>query len=163
MNPIKLARSLESWAANRYRIRVPELSPPRRDHQVPVRILIADDHEAVRRGVSSILQSHDGVQVCGEATNGREAIEKARELKPDLVILDVTMPVLGGLEAAVQILKILPSVPILFFSMHESRQLMEEAQRIGARGYVTKGDAGENLLDAVQALSKGKTFFHGFG
>jgi DNA-binding NarL/FixJ family response regulator len=127
-----------------------------------VRILIADDHEAVRRGVCAILLSRDGIEVCGEAVNGGDAVEKAAELKPDLVILDVTMPVLGGLEAAVQILKILPKVPILIFSMHESRQLREEAQRIGARGYVTKGEAGDHLMNAVEALLQGGTFFPEF-
>jgi DNA-binding NarL/FixJ family response regulator len=151
---------LESWLANGYKYRTLGDVPAVRFK--PVRILIADDHEAVRRGLRAILVSCDGIEVCGEAVNGRDAVEKAAELKPDLVILDVTMPILGGLEAAAQIIKILPRVPILIFSMHESRQLLEEAQRIGARGYVTKGEAGDDLLNAVQALLQGGTFFPDF-
>lgn len=83
----------------------------------------------------------------------------AAKLRPDLIILDVTMPVMGGLEAARELQKILPNVPVLIFSMHESRQLLDEAKRVGARGYVTKSQAGSRLLDAVKALSDGATFF----
>lgn len=126
-----------------------------------MRILIADDHEAVRRGVCAILLSRDGTEVCGEAVNGQDALEKARKLSPDLIVLDVTMPVMGGLEAAKQIHKMLPETPILIFSMHESQQLVDEAKRVGARGYVTKSQAGSKLLQAVNALSHGRTFFPG--
>ena len=124
-----------------------------------MRILIADDHEAVRKGVCAILSSRKDVEICGEAENGKEAIEKARTLKPDLVILDITMPVLSGFEAAREIRKTLPQVPILILSMHESNQLIEEAKKIGVQGYVTKTQVGATLLQAVDALLRKDTFF----
>ena len=93
-----------------------------------MRILIADDHEAVRKGVCAILSSRADVEVCGEAENGRETVEKANALKPDLIILDITMPVLSGFEAAREIRKTLPYVPILILSMHESSLLIGEAK-----------------------------------
>ena len=123
-----------------------------------MRVLIADDHEAVRKGVCSILGSRKDLEVCGEAEDGRDAIEKARELKPDVVILDITMPVLSGFEAAREIRKTM-SVPILILSMHESIQLIEEARKIGVQGYVTKTEAASRLLLAVDALLRKQDFF----
>jgi DNA-binding NarL/FixJ family response regulator len=124
-----------------------------------LRILVADDHEAVRKGVCVILSSREDVEVCGEAENGKEAIEKAQSLRPDLIVLDITMPVLSGFEAAREIRKILPQVPILILSMHDSSQLIEEAKKIGVRGYVTKTQVGDTLLRAVDALLREETFF----
>ncbi|MDP9339723.1 MAG: response regulator transcription factor [Acidobacteriota bacterium] len=124
-----------------------------------MRILIADDHEAVRKGVCAILSSRIGVEICGEAENGKEAIEKAQALTPDLIILDITMPVLSGFEAAREIRKIFPHLPILILSMHESNQLIEEAKKIGVQGYVTKTQVGSTLLQAVDALLRKETFF----
>jgi two-component system, NarL family, nitrate/nitrite response regulator NarL len=124
-----------------------------------LRILIADDHEAVRKGVCAILSSRTDVEVCGEAENGKETIEKANELKPDLIILDITMPVLNGFEAAREIRKTLPQVPILILSMHESPQLIGEAKKIGVQGYVTKTQVGGTLLEAVDKLLRHETFF----
>jgi DNA-binding NarL/FixJ family response regulator len=124
-----------------------------------LRILIADDHEAVRKGVCTILSAREDVEICGEAENGKEAIEKAHALKPDLVILDITMPVLSGFEAAREIRKTLPQVPILILSMHESNQLIEEAKKIGVQGYVTKTQVGGKLLQAVDAVLRKETFF----
>jgi two-component system response regulator NreC len=124
-----------------------------------LRILIADDHEAVRKGVCAILGSHTEVEICGEAENGKEAIEKANAMKPDLIILDITMPVLSGFEAAREIRKTLPLVPILILSMHESNQLVEEAKKIGVQGYVTKTQVGGTLLQAVNTLLRKETFF----
>jgi len=123
-----------------------------------LRVLIADDHEAVRKGVCSILGSRKDLEVCGEAENGRDAIDKARELKPDVIILDITMPVLSGFEAAREIRKTM-SVPILILSMHESIQLIEEARKIGVQGYVTKTEAASRLLLAVDALLRKQDFF----
>jgi DNA-binding NarL/FixJ family response regulator len=116
-----------------------------------IRVLIADDHEVVRRGVRTILSAGD-VEVCGEAANGSEAISKAVELRPDLVILDLTMPVMGGFEAAAEIHRMLPKMPILFYSMHDGAQVIREAQRIGARGFVNKGRLSDTLLQAVTVL-----------
>ena len=106
-----------------------------------------------------ILGTRGNIEVCGEASNGQEAIDKAQALKPDLVILDVTMPVLSGIDAAEVIRKTLPHVPILFLSMHQGRQIIAEAKRIGVRGYVKKSDAAATLLNAVDALLRNEPFF----
>jgi DNA-binding NarL/FixJ family response regulator len=124
-----------------------------------LRVLIADDHESVRKGVCVILGTRDDIEVCGEASNGREAIDKARELRPDLIILDITMPVLSGIDAAEVIRSTLPHVPILFLSMHQSRQIVAEAKRIGVQGYVRKSEAAATLLNAVDALLRNEPFF----
>jgi DNA-binding NarL/FixJ family response regulator len=92
-----------------------------------VRILIADDHEIVRKGVCSILESRKDIEICGEASNGQEAVQKALQLNPDLVILDVTMPVLDGFAAARQVKEVLPNVPILMLSMHDANDAVREA------------------------------------
>jgi DNA-binding NarL/FixJ family response regulator len=129
------------------------------EKRASLRILIADDHESVRKGVCVILGTRGDIEVCGEAVNGREAIAKALELKPDLIILDVTMPVVNGIDAAEVIRKSLPRVPILFLSMHENRQIIAEAKRIGVRGYVRKSDAAATLLNAIDALLRNEPFF----
>lgn len=127
--------------------------------QASLRILVADDHESVRKGVCVILGTRGDIEVCGEASNGREAIDKAQELMPDLIILDITMPVLSGIDAAEVIRKRLPHIPILFLSMHQGRQIIAEAQRIGVSGYVRKSDAAATLLNAVDALLRNEPFF----
>jgi len=124
-----------------------------------VQILIADDREAIRRQMSVILTSQPDLVVCAEAANGEEAVEKTRELNPDLVILDITMPILNGLDAARLIRVYAPDIPILILTMHKNRQLVEEAQKIGVRGYVTKADASQTLLAAVDTVSRGQAFF----
>ena len=124
-----------------------------------MRILVADDHETVRKGVCAILSSRKDVEICGEASDGQEAVEKAIQLKPDLVILDVTMPVLDGFNAAKQIKAALPSVPILMLSMHEGQNIIREAQRAGVQGYVTKTAVANVLLKAVDTLLQGQAFF----
>ena len=129
------------------------------EKRASLRILVADDHESVRKGVCVILGTRGDIEVCGEAANGREAIDKALELKPDLIILDVTMPIVSGIDAAEMIRKTLPSVPILFLSMHQGRQIIAEAKRIGVRGYVKKSDAAATLLNAVDALLRNEPFF----
>ena len=124
-----------------------------------MRILIADDHEIVRKGVATVLSTRRDLVVCGEAADGEEAVRKATELRPDLVILDLTMPELNGVSAAQKIKEILPGVPILILSMHEGASLLETFRRIGVQGYVPKTQASEKLLDAVDALAKGNTYF----
>jgi two-component system, NarL family, response regulator NreC len=126
---------------------------------VLVRILIADDHEIVRKGVATVLSVRRDLEICGEAADGEEAVRKAEELRPDLVILDLTMPGLNGMSAAEKIKNILPGVPILILSMHEGASLLEAFRRIGVQGYVPKSQASEKLLDAVDALAKGNTYF----
>ncbi len=123
------------------------------------RILVADDQELVRRRVCSTLKARPDFEVCGEAANGKEAVEKFKELKPDLVILDITMPLMNGLEAARWILTSSPGTPVLILSVHKSRQVVQEARRIGVRGFVTKEDAVQNLVRAVDAVLQKQTFF----
>lgn len=124
-----------------------------------VTILIADDHDVVRRGLRDMLNAHSGWQVCGEASNGREAVKLAVNLKPDVVVLDLSMPELNGLEATRQIRHELPRTEVLIFTMHETEQLIREVLAAGARGYVLKSDAGRHLVTAVESLSHHKPFF----
>ena len=124
-----------------------------------MRVLIVDDHEALRAGVRAALQTRPGVEVCGEATNGREALDKARELRPDLVILDITMPVLDGFSAAREISKQLPGVAILLLTMHESPNMVHVAKSSGACGYVGKSQGLATLLKAIDAVAHKQTYF----
>src|SRR5215467_11628727 len=124
-----------------------------------LRILVADDHDLMRRGLTSLLESHPGWSVCAEAHTGREAISQAEELKPDIVILDITMPELNGVEAARRILKASPNTEILVLSVHYSDQLIREILAAGVRGYIVKSDSDRDLLVAVEALSNHKPFF----
>jgi DNA-binding NarL/FixJ family response regulator len=124
-----------------------------------LRILIADDHELARRGIRALLESHPGWEVCGEAKDGRETVELAASLKPHLVLLDIGMPNLNGLEAARQILAGSPEVAILILTMHDSDNVVREVLRAGARGYLLKSDAGRDLVAAVEALQLQRTFF----
>ena len=124
-----------------------------------VRILVADDHEVVRAGVRSLLESEPGCEVCAEAVTGRQAVTLAQEHKPDIVVMDITMPELNGLEAARQILKTVPGVKVLILSVHESKELVREILDAGAHGYVLKSDAGHELTAALRALRQGETFF----
>jgi two-component system, NarL family, sensor kinase len=123
------------------------------------RILIADDHEVMRRGVRGLLESHSEWAVCGEAFEGKEAVTKSRELRPDLIIMDINMPGLTGIDAAQQIRRENPSAKILFFSVHESVQTVREVVNAGAQGYVAKSRAGHDLVDAVRNVLDGGTFF----
>jgi DNA-binding NarL/FixJ family response regulator len=125
----------------------------------PLRILIADDHDLVRRGVKALLQSHAGWQICGEAVTGREAVSKAEELKPDIVILDISMPDLNGVEAARRIRKASTNTEVLILSMHYSDQLIREIIDAGVRGYIVKSDSDRDLIIAVETLAKHQPFF----
>jgi len=123
-----------------------------------VRILVADDHEVVRQGLRRLLEARSGWEICGEAATGREAIEKARHLKPDIVVLDHSMPGLNGTEAARQIIEQVPRAEVLILTMHLSEQLVRGALEAGARGYVLKSDASRDLISAVLALIEHKPF-----
>jgi DNA-binding NarL/FixJ family response regulator len=123
---------------------------------VPYRILIADDHSLVRKVLKTALENHSDWHVCGQATNGLEAVQKAAELHPDLIILDFAMPVMGGLGAARQILSASPSVPILIFTNYYFPSLVLEADSVGVRQVIDKGLAGNELLFAVETLLTGK-------
>jgi DNA-binding NarL/FixJ family response regulator len=125
----------------------------------PVRLLVADDHEIVRKGLRSLLEAQPGWQVTAEACDGREAVEKARQIKPDVTVLDISMPALNGLEAARQMIKNDARAKILILTMHESDPLIREVLDAGARGYVLKSDASRDLVTAVNAVRSNKTFF----
>ena len=124
-----------------------------------LRILIADDHEVVRRGLAALLQQQPDWQVCGEAGDGREAVEKAQQLQPDVVILDIGMPSLNGLEATRQMLKANPKARILILTLHDSDQMVRDVLNAGARGFLLKSDAASELVAAVEALGRDKTYF----
>ncbi|MFY9688784.1 MAG: response regulator transcription factor [Candidatus Acidiferrales bacterium] len=124
-----------------------------------VRILIVDDHDLMRRGIKALLQSHAGWEVVGEAHTGREAVTKAEELKPDVVILDISMPDLNGIEAARRIRKSSPNTEVLILSVHYSDQLIRDILEAGVRGYIVKSDSDRDLVIAVETLANHKPFF----
>ncbi len=125
---------------------------------MPLRILVADDHHVVRTGLRTLLETERGWQVCAEAANGREAVEKAGELKPDVAVLDIGMPLLNGVEATRQIRKLSPKTEVLILTMHDSEVLIQEVLKAGARGYILKDDADRNLIAAVDALRQHKPY-----
>jgi DNA-binding NarL/FixJ family response regulator len=124
-----------------------------------LRILIADDHELARQGIRSLLEDHAGWEICAEARDGREAVDFAAELKPDICLLDIGMPNLNGLDAARQILAMSPEARILILTIHDSEQVVREVLAAGARGFLLKSDAGRDLVAAVEALQNRRTFF----
>jgi len=124
-----------------------------------LRILIADDHEMVRQGLRRVLGTRPNWEVCGEAANGQEAVDQARRLRPDVVVLDLSMPLLSGLVATREIRKALPQTEVLIFTMHDSEHLIREVLAAGARGYLLKTDAGTVLLAAVESVSRHEPFF----
>lgn len=124
-----------------------------------MRILIADDHDIVRRGLRMLLEEHPGWQICGEARSGREAVEKAIQLAPDVTVIDVSMPDLNGLEATRQIRKACPKTEVLVITHHDSDEMAGEVLDAGARGYVLKSDSDKDLVHAVETLSQHKPFF----
>jgi DNA-binding NarL/FixJ family response regulator len=123
-----------------------------------LRLLLADDHVFVRNGVRAFLEEQPGWEVVAEASDGREAVEKAKLAKPDVTILDLSMPELSGLEAAREILNCV-STKVLILTMYDSDHLIRESLEAGARGYVLKSDAGQYVVSAVKALCRNKTFF----
>jgi two-component system nitrate/nitrite response regulator NarL len=124
-----------------------------------VRVLVADDHEVMRMGIRSLLQFRSGWSVCAEASNGQEAVEKARQFHPDVVVMDITMPVMNGLEAAREIARAQPQIPVILFSLHVSDDLYQHLQLDGIRGAVAKADAARDLTQAVETVLRGETFF----
>src|SRR5579862_8925338 len=126
---------------------------------MPLRILVADDHDVMRLGIRALLASRDGWEVCGDARTGQEAVSKSEELKPDIVILDVNMPELNGIEAARRIRETLPATELLIISFDYSDQLIREIVSAGARGFVVKADSERDLITAVEALSNHRSFF----
>lgn len=123
-----------------------------------IRILLADDHDLVRRGLRPLIESEWGWEICGEAKNGREAVAMAEELKPDIVVLDVGMPELNGVDAARQIKRALPGTEILILTGQESEGLVHQILAAGARGYLLKTDAGAQIIPAIKALCEHKPY-----
>jgi DNA-binding NarL/FixJ family response regulator len=124
-----------------------------------IQILIADDHGVVRKGLQTLLESSRGCKVCAEATNGRRAVEQTAALRPDIAILDISMPDLNGVEAARQIRRFYPQTEVLILTMHESDVLLNESLKAGAKGYLLKEDADDYLLSAIEALRQHKQYF----
>jgi DNA-binding NarL/FixJ family response regulator len=124
-----------------------------------LRILLADDHALMRRGLKAILESMPGWEVCAETNTGREAVAKAAQLRPDVVVLDVCMPELNGIEATRQIRKASPRTEVLILSVHHSDHLIREVIDAGARGYLVKSDSDRDLVTAVESLAQRKPFF----
>jgi DNA-binding NarL/FixJ family response regulator len=129
------------------------------DDMKSLRILVADDHDLVRRGIKGLLQSYPGWSICAEAKTGREAVAKAEELKPDIAILDISMPNLNGLEATRKIRMVSPRTEVLILTMHCSDHLIREIVDTGARGYILKSDSSRDLAIAIETLANHKPFF----
>jgi DNA-binding NarL/FixJ family response regulator len=125
----------------------------------PITVLLADDHAVVRDGLRALLEIESDIQVIGEAANGREALNATKKLLPAVVVMDIAMPILNGLEAARQILKVLPATRILILSAHSDDEYVDEVIRVGAAGYLVKQTSAHDLPDAIREAHRGKTFF----
>jgi DNA-binding NarL/FixJ family response regulator len=124
-----------------------------------LRVLVADDHDVVRKGLKMLIEERPGWEVCGEARSGREAVEQCSKLHPDVIVVDISMPDLNGLEATRQIRKACPRTEVLVITHHDSDEIAAEVMDAGARGYVLKSDSDTDLVRAVEALSHHKPFF----
>ena len=124
-----------------------------------VRVLVADDHEAVLEGVRALLEREAGLEVCGVASNGRDAVTYATKMKPDVVVLDMTMPDLDGISAIRQIKRALPETEVVVYSAHSSEEAIEEAFDAGAKSYIGKAGTSRDLIDAIRSVAEHKPFF----
>src|SRR5512133_1726507 len=127
---------------------------------MPIRILIADDHGVIRGGLRALLAGFPDITVVGEASDGVEAIAKALELKPDILLMDLSMPNLGGIEATRQLSQTLPGLRILILTVHEDESLLKEVIRMGAAGYIVKRAAQEDLIHAIRVVARGVLYVH---
>ena len=123
------------------------------------RVMLADDHAVVRRGLRTLIEGVSGWEVCAEASDGNECVALASETRPDILIMDLSMPGLGGVDATIQIRKLLPQIEVLILTMHESDRLAGQALRAGARGYLLKGESEDKLMEALEALSRHQPYF----
>ncbi len=124
-----------------------------------IRIMLADDYEVVRQGLRRILESREDWEICGEATDGRAAVELAIKLRPDVVIIDLLMPELNGLEATRRIRREAPETEVLIFTMSETRELISEVLAAGARGYILKAESGPRIIEAIESLARRQPYF----
>jgi DNA-binding NarL/FixJ family response regulator len=125
----------------------------------PLRVLVADDHEIVRKGLRTIIEAEPGWKVVGETSDGRQTVAMVKELKPEVVVMDISMPSLNGLDATRQILKERPETKVLILTMHQSDPLIRDVLEAGAKGYLLKSDASRDLVSAIDAVRHNKTFF----
>src|ERR1700674_4747113 len=125
----------------------------------PLRILIADDHEVVREGMRALIEHEPGWEVCGTAKTGQEAVDTAKKLKPEVVVLDMTMPELDGLDVLREIKRALPNTEVVIFSAHHSEEVIGQLFEAGAKSYIQKSDAGRHLVTAIKSLAEHKPFF----
>jgi len=125
----------------------------------PLRILIADDHEVVREGMRALIEHEPGWEVCGTAMTGQEAVDTAKKLKPEVVVLDMTMPELDGLDVLREIKRALPNTEVVIFSAHHSEEVIEQLFDAGAKSYIQKSDASRHLVAAIRSLAEHKPFF----
>lgn len=125
-----------------------------------IRILIADDHGVLRAGLRALLSAEPDLKVVGETADGRSTLQSARELRPDIILLDISMPDMGGIEVARQLRAGLPATRILILTVHEDESLLQEAMRAGARGYIIKRAVQSELIDAIRAVSRGDMYVH---
>jgi len=124
-----------------------------------IRVVIADDHGVVRKGLRFLLTAEPSIEVCGEVTNGKEAVEIVQQIRPQVVVMDIAMPVLNGIDAAAQITRKYPQVGIIMLSMYSDEEFLLRALTAGAKGYLLKDSAEEDVVRAVQSVAKGLTFF----
>lgn len=124
-----------------------------------LRIVVADDHALIRRGICDLLESEPDWEVVAQAANGREAVDAVARVRPDVLVIDLAMPELNGLTAAREVLRVFPKVEIVLLTMHNTDQTIREVLECGARGYVLKSDAEQDLISAVKAVARGKPFF----
>jgi DNA-binding NarL/FixJ family response regulator len=136
-----------------------EFRPAKSSGKKPIRVLLVDDHPVVRQGLNSCLSRHESVAIIGEASDGREALRKAKELSPDLVLMDIDMPQMSGLTATDLLRKENPKVKVLILSMHSHSEYVMRILQSGARGYVLKDAATDELLKAIEVVHSGQTFF----
>jgi DNA-binding NarL/FixJ family response regulator len=125
----------------------------------PAKVMVVDDHLIVRRGIISLITDDPGFVVCGEADDGPQALAIAGTARPDIVVLDISLPRIGGIDVAIQLRKIVPDAEILFLTMHDSQQMVADALRVGARAYVLKSECDDKLMEALRALARHQPYF----
>ncbi len=125
-----------------------------------IKVMIADDHALVREGIMAFLRMHDEIEIAGEASNGIEAIQKARELRPDIILMDISMPELGGIEATVEIKKTMPEIKILILTQYDDKAYVSRLLKAGVSGYILKHAVGTDLIAAIKAVAQGESYLH---